>query len=57
MQFQAQGHNYFLHFDRDEARVIEPTLRGLRLTPVINDDADFGTLSCVSDRKRTNIKS
>lgn len=43
MRFRVQGHNYFLHFDRDEGRwfVFEPTLRGIRRTAVI-DDAQFG---------------
>ncbi len=44
MQFQVQGHNYFLHFDRDEGRwfVFEPTLRGFRRAAVVDDDAQFG---------------
>ncbi len=43
MQFQIKGHDYFLRFDRENRRwfVFEPTLRGVRRMPVVDDDSEF----------------
>jgi hypothetical protein len=49
MQFQVKGNDYFLRFDRANGCwfVFEPTARGLRRTPVVNDDAEFGAFRYV----------
>jgi hypothetical protein len=58
MQFEVNGHDYFLNYVEDESRwyVFEPTLTGLHKRPVYLDGPKYDRIG-VSEKGRHKIRN